>query len=695
MGFDFSVIFNALAQSPGNLIFFLVVSLPLILILILALTMLSKIENRAIVHHVLTGCGILLILQSIIYISSFFSPNNLTNSTLPFTIIECLTGTLMITWITWTFLSERVQFHFTGLNILLSLVLALAGVGSIFWIILLPEALPFDVFRLLIFWQSGSLILTLIGLTLILKTRPQQWIVAAAILVVLAAGYALQLVFQDSKSYQMGAVRLAQMLSLPWMLSLVHRFGKKFNNSVKNGPLQQPKKDKHVDIKPTLVDQLLKISLQETPENKYKAAARAISFSVVADMCYLAKIADETGRIQLLAGYDLIRERFLPIATLTRDGLQHIMDAWQENKSLLLSRNDSEIQDVSTLTSLLRHHSIGNLLAYPLSFIDGHLAGGLILLSPYTNKPWGKDTVKLFDEIKGTLSEVIYCQSPSERLKAELDQSKNDKIRLQEDKKTLTQILIEKQLEINEKEASIKQLKARLQIEKITTVRQIEQLQKEINELITQAAEFELNASKCQDLHKEIDRLSKEKGQLQKELMLANTRIKELETKSEHIGPIQLSNKTKIISLDAIAANIKLQKAAEIQQRHLNLEIINPDSRQMIKTDPEMLHTILIRLMENAIEASEVGGKIQMSQKLSLATGMLILEITDFGEGLSQTEKRALFNADREEMPGIGSYKSIRDAISAIRLLKGKIWLKSKKKEFTTFRVQVPVRIID
>jgi len=343
----------------------------------------------------------------------------------------------------------------------------------------------------------------------------------------------------------------------------------------------------------------------------------------------------------------------------------------------------------------MRQPSLGNLLAYPLSYADEQLAGGVILLSPYTFKHWGKDTVNLFDEIKGTLSEVVFYQRSSERLNAELDQSTIDRNRLQDEKKTLTQVLIEKQLEINNKESSIKQLKARLQIEKIATVKQIEQLQKEISALINQAAKFKRNASKCQDLHKEIDHLTKERDHLQKELMLSNTRIKELETKSERIDPIQLAMETKIISLDAIAANIKLQTAPQVQQKHLNLEIINPDGRQMIKTDPEILHTALIRLIENAIQASKEGGKIQLSLKLSFETGMLILDVTDFGEGLSQTEQRVLFNTDRDALPGIGSIKSIRDAVSANRLLKGKIWLKSKKKVFTTFRIQVPVRIID
>jgi len=74
---------------------------------------------------------------------------------------------------------------------------------------------------------------------------------------------------------------------------------------------------------------------------------------------------------------------------------------------------------------------------------------------------------------------------------------------------------------------------------------------------------------------------------------------------------------------------------------------------------------------------------------------MLIIQVTDFGAGLTQAEQTAFFSADHESISGIGSIQSIRTAIRAIRVLNGKIWLKSKKDLFTTFRVQLPIRIID
>jgi len=116
---------------------------------------------------------------------------------------------------------------------------------------------------------------------------------------------------------------------------------------------------------------------------------------------------------------------------------------------------------------------------------------------------------------------------------------------------------------------------------------------------------------------------------------------------------------------------------------------------QLIKSDPELLHTILKNLLSNAILASEGGGTIQLSQNISFETGMLVLEVTDFGQGLTQSEQQALFSAEYSTIPGIGSIPAIREAIRGIRVLNGKIWLRSKKGTFTTYRVELPVRIID
>jgi len=696
MEFDITSAFNHLSQSPGDLIYFLVVSLPLILTLGYALILRKIVEQREIIHHVMTGSEILLFLAIIILMSSLFSPKTLTKTSIVFIITECLAAALIITWITWTFLDEEDKFLFNGVSLFLTNGLILTAVGSVLWIIFLPYADLYQAMGLFTLWHVLSLLLILVGLIRLITSRPKQRVVAAVILVVLAAGFILQIVLQDVDSFQMGAVRFSQMLSMPGILILISRFKNKTAPvEINDGSEKSGEDIILVDTKPALVDELLKIALQETVETKYRAIVRAISLSVVADICLLAKLSDDKGEVQILAGYDLIRERFLPETTLNRKDLPQITDHWESNKRLILSGRDSESPDGLTLSALLSYYTAGNLLAYPISLKDGSSHGGVIFLSPYTNKSWDKNTFELLNEVETTLGEVVFSQTMNERINAELDISRNDIDRLQQEKNAITQVLIEKQTEINTQESALKQLKARFQIEKLATVKQIEQLQREINELIIQKTEYDRNELKNEELQREIARLTEEKDNLQKELSHAGARIQELEAKAEQTGPIRLSMETKIVSLDAIVANSKQHTAQKVQQSHQSLEIINPDGRQMVRTDPDLLHKAIIGLLENAIKASKQGSKIQMHIKLSFETGMLILEITDFGEGLSPIEQQALFRADHEKIPGVGNLHAIRDAIRAIRLLQGKIWLKSKKNAFTTFRVQVPVRIID
>jgi signal transduction histidine kinase len=254
--------------------------------------------------------------------------------------------------------------------------------------------------------------------------------------------------------------------------------------------------------------------------------------------------------------------------------------------------------------------------------------------------------------------------------------------------------LANKELALDQQEKYIQQLKNELRTFNSDADQRIETLQLQIENLKA-ALSSQQAGPDLEQMQSEIRQLTNENEQLQIMLSRANARIRDLETQAGQTGPIRLSMQNQIISLDSVAANVKLQINQQLQQKHLNLEIINPDGRQMIKTDPELLQNILLGLLENAIQVSQAGNAIQLSQRLSFETGMLIIEVTDFGEGLTPEEQKAFFSADYNAMPGIGSISAIRNAIRAIRVLNGKIWLRSKKWNFTTFRVQLPVRIID
>jgi signal transduction histidine kinase len=694
MNINLFILLTTLAEPPGDLIYHLVVSLALILTVGFAFLNLGKSQTGNQAQRTLIGCGVLLILQFGLFGLRFL---NISTQTANFyTLYERLAAALTITWLVWAFSDDDQPSIPTNLNIILSAsLIILAGVS----LTVFPNLTQLQDVNLLLFnllWQFIALVLVLIGLVLAVFIPVPQRVVMIFILLMLAGGHITQILMRDYLQWSMGAVRLTQILSLPWVLVLTQRFShanaeERFQaNGSEVAFTEMP-----VDTKPALINLLLRVNITDTVEEKYQAIAQALGLSVVADICYLVKMPEKGDKLHIIAGYDLIRESFQNPDTLVREDLPHIMDAWHNNQVIELSQDQAKSRDALTLAMLLKYHGVGNLFAYPLGLPDNPLVGGVIFLSPYTGKVWGNKTRQLMDEIHNTLARILFAPNAEEQARLALTQVQRQVNDLVEEQEQLSQALADREAQIQDKEAAIKALKAKYQIEKIETVTSIEHMKAQIAELSSKLNNQQGFANQLEQMKTEIRQLSNEREQLSLALSRANATIRDLQTQTGQTGPIRLSLDSQIISLDSIAANVRLRVASHLQQNDIDLEIHNPDGRQMIKTDPELLQSALLELITNAIKASEPSGTIRLDQKLSLEMGMLIIQVTDFGSGLSQAEQTALFSAQFDTIPGIGDVHCIRNAIRAIRVLNGKIWLKSKKASYTTFRFQIPVRIID
>jgi signal transduction histidine kinase len=755
-------ILNILATPPGDLIYHLVVSLALAYATGSLFIKQRKSATRGREHAFLKGCAILLLLQlSLFSLCFLITTPDFYNADF-FHIFERLAATLTIIWLTWAFFDEDQREIPTDLYIILSITLIVLALVSVLVKPRLAVISLFNPLSLDLIWQLIALVMVVIGLMLAISIRPPLMKVLILILLLLASGHLLQIILINEMRWQMGAVRSAQILGLPWVLMFI----KQFSSEDKQKPVQQLTSEKNLkivkripsetkaakkkveiqpiwnnltakfvlaksamvtwsktftkrfskgkqpeampeitpnkgyaemttDTKPALIDILLKINLAKTQQEKFQTIAQALSLSVVADICYVVSIPEEADKVHITCGYDLIREATLKADTLAREDLPRVMAAWQSQQTLTLSQDDNNIRDAQTLAMLLNYHTIGNLMAYPLGLPGNPLAGGVLFLSPYTGKHWGVETRQLVDEIKDTLAAVLFSPIEHENTSAAINQAQLKIGALINGSEKLRTALTEKEVQIREKETTIKGLKAKYQIEKMESMTRFEQMKQKIADLNARVYLQQEITSQLEQLQNENRLLVSEQEKLQAELNRAKSMLTELRTETGQTGPIRLSLESQIISLDSIAANARLRVAAPLQKNNIDLEIINPDGRLMIRTDPELLQTALVELLSNAILASVYGGTIRLEQKLSLEMGMLTVQITDFGTGLTQAEQTALFSAQHDIIPGIGSVPSVRNAIRAIRVLNGKIWLKSKKVSFTTFRFQIPVRIID
>ena len=692
---ELSDIFSLLTQPPGNWIYHTILSMAMVITAVLAYSKNIRTSKSQTTRHLLSGSLILLVLQAVFISISLLNSTDIFTSSQTHAFIERLIAALSVIWVIWMVYDQDEHILLHRISIVLSIAFILLALAFILLVNLQPQSQILQGQIPDLIWQSCILLTLVFGAIFIVKKRPQLWFLGIFMMLLLVLGHLLQLLDADGNTHAMGAVRLSQLISFCWLPIFAQRCAHEKTESQKTIISQEKQRqEKRVDLKPLLMTQSLTISQQETPEEKHKSVVKAVSLGLVADICYLARILPEKTDVQFFAGYDLIREVFLEATSLDGKALPNILDAWSAGRSFLANQTQLDPQEAKTLIDLLNYPRTGNLFAYPLYLADQTLAGGVIFLSPYTDKRWDEQSIAFMDAIREPLADVLFGKDPQTALKVEMKDARERIESLTSEKNILSQILAEKELYIKKQETIIKQLQAKNQIEKIEIDRTQEKMRGRIEALTLQLASMQ-SGDKLEQMKARIRQLEDEREQLKILLSRSEARIQDLETQTGQTGPIRLSMESQIISLDSIAANLRLYMRSHLQQENLNLEIINPDGRQMIKTDPELVQNILIGLVDNAIQASQSGAAIQLSQKLSFETGMLIIEVTDFGEGLSPEEQRLFFNAEKELIPGIGSIRAIRDAIRAIRVLNGKIWLRSKKGNFTTFRVQLPVRIID
>lgn len=111
-----------------------------------------------------------------------------------------------------------------------------------------------------------------------------------------------------------------------------------------------------------------------------------------------------------------------------------------------------------------------------------------------------------------------------------------------------------------------------------------------------------------------------------------------------------------------------------------------------IKTDSNIIHTILLNLLTNASKYSAEGKKIEL--KVTVSDKKLKIQIKDYGIGIASHEQEKIFsrlfrakNAEMIEGTGLG----LNIIKNYIELFNGSISFKSKENEGSIFTVNIPI----
>jgi two-component system, OmpR family, phosphate regulon sensor histidine kinase PhoR len=159
----------------------------------------------------------------------------------------------------------------------------------------------------------------------------------------------------------------------------------------------------------------------------------------------------------------------------------------------------------------------------------------------------------------------------------------------------------------------------------------------------------------------------------------------------------ELSQETSTVDINNLINNVIESFKYEARHKALKIEYYpenkNADAKIFFNTDSEKLNLILSNLISNAVKFSNKEGKIII--KSVRVFDKLIIEVKDFGIGISKENESVIFDRFKRVDSGINSLNrghglglSVNKAV--LDILEGTISFSSKLNEGATFIVNIP-----
>jgi hypothetical protein len=401
-------IFSILTQPPGNLVYHLILAFSIAgglqLSLIQADTRRKNTSSRLVI-----GFSILLFCQILLFIISGLAWQGLLSSTLFLPPLDRAISGLSLVWIIWLWVTPEINHPIDSLAIILSLLVIIALGFSINAWQISSTFLYFNSFWLDPFWQGFSLLLILGGFILILIKRPLFAGFSLGFLSLGLIGHLIQFLFPLMDSNYPGIVRLTQMIAYPFLLVLPQRLN--FPDGISSPPIGlqarpsvQERRRYSADSK--AANALLQLAVEADTPNIFPAITHSIGQVMLADLCFLVSINQDDKHIKIEGGFNLIREENLESCLLDREKMPLVSNAFLRGHGLRLKADHKTTPDLQTLALRYGLNNPGDLLAVPLHDQNHTSLGGIILLSPYSNRTWNKEDQTYLSKMAVSIAEI-------------------------------------------------------------------------------------------------------------------------------------------------------------------------------------------------------------------------------------------------------------------------------------------------
>jgi signal transduction histidine kinase len=161
---------------------------------------------------------------------------------------------------------------------------------------------------------------------------------------------------------------------------------------------------------PRAVHALLGLAAETDAAHATRSITRAVARTMLADLCFLMRPAEDAGHLLIASGYDLIREDYIDGSSIENTTVPRLASAIQRSKPLRVAASGTS-EDARALAGLLGLRDAGDLLEAPILTSENESLGALVLLSPFSHREWDADDQSLLVSVASALVPVLQRQS--------------------------------------------------------------------------------------------------------------------------------------------------------------------------------------------------------------------------------------------------------------------------------------------
>jgi signal transduction histidine kinase len=407
MGASLSQIFAFLTKPEGSLIYHLILVFSIGNALQSAFSHWRSSEFPQ-ARRTMFGLGMLLTAQIGLFLVSALGTQGFLNLSLFLPPLDRAVTLFSLVWMIWLWAFPEPSRAADAATWLVSL-LVVAGLGlNLVVYSTEPSFQSYNVTSFDFYWQLASIGLSVIGLLILLIRRPNGWGNGVAIVLLSFLGHSMHMLYGRTEGDFPGAVRLMHLAAFPILMTLPQRFpapGSRIT-TVKQQDVPVAGERRRYSTDPKTFHALLALAGESQSDKVSQAITRAIAQTMLADLCFLIYLTDNNNQMQIASGYDLIREENLEGGSLNKNLIPMLTNALQRGRPLRLP-SSSTSADIKGLSDLLGLNNPGHILSVPIVTPEKDPLGGVLLLSPYSNRLWSAEDQAFLTNIAISLVPII------------------------------------------------------------------------------------------------------------------------------------------------------------------------------------------------------------------------------------------------------------------------------------------------